>query len=375
MPKDYYETLGVSRDASEAELRQAYREMAKRYHPDRNPGDAEAETFFKEVNAAHEVLSDEQKRAAYDRFGHEAFENGDMRTGRAGFGFAGGADRFSDLFEGIFGEFSDRGGRRQQSRRGQDLRYNLGISLVDAFRGREVEIRVSRSAHCDSCSGIGTEGGTEPVTCQTCGGAGAVHAKQGFFTVERPCSSCRGAGRIIEKPCQVCGGAGQIQQEKTLSATIPPGVDDDTRIRLSGEGDAGFQGGPSGDVYIFLQVEPHPFFGRKGSDLFCEVPVSMVTATLGGSIEVPTVDGAAAKVKIPEGIQTGEQRRLRGKGMPELRSSRRGDMYILTRVETPVGLTSAQKKQLRKFEEMGDKNSVLEDIFAKTKEFSVDATK
>ncbi|MBV9570950.1 MAG: molecular chaperone DnaJ [Alphaproteobacteria bacterium] len=342
----YYEVLGVERDAPMAAIKGAYRKAAKEHHPDRNHGDTHAEIRFKEISEAYEVLKDDQKRAAYDRFGHAAFENGGGR-GANGFDFA---SSFTDIFDDLFGEFT--GGRRaRRQNRGQDLRYNLEITLEESFRGRQAEIKVPTAIACDGCSGSGAEPGTKAEQCPTCAGIGKVRAQQGFFTIERTCPSCRGQGRFIRNPCKSCQGAGLLQKERTLAVDIPAGVEEGTRIRLAGEGQAGFNGGPTGDLYLFISVKPHPLFQRDGHDLYCRAPVSIVTAALGGAIEVPTLDGGRAKAGIPEGTQSGKQIRLRGKGMPVLRGGGlSGDLYVEVVVETPVKLSKKQKELLRAFE-------------------------
>jgi molecular chaperone DnaJ len=342
--------LGVDRGASDGDLKSAFRKMAMKYHPDRNPDDPSAEHQFKEVTEAYEVLKDSQKRAAYDRFGHEAFENGmGGRAGGAGFG-AG----FADIFDEMFGEVM--GGRRSGggNPRGADLRYNMGITLEEAFAGRQAEIRVPSTVGCDACSGSGAESGSQPVNCRTCQGRGRVRAQQGFFTIERTCGACGGAGRVIEKPCRSCGGAGRTQKEKSLSVNIPAGVEDGTRIRLAGEGEAGVRSGPPGDLYIFLSIEEHSLFKRDGADIYCRVPLVMTTAALGGQIEVPTVEGSRARITINPGTQTGTQFRLRGKGMSVLRSPARGDLFVETVVETPVNLDRQQKQLLEEFSQSQD---------------------
>ncbi|WP_420418708.1 molecular chaperone DnaJ [Pacificispira sp.] len=381
--RDYYEILGLQKGASPDELKKAYRKLAMQYHPDRNPGDAAAEAKFKEVGEAYEVLKDEQKRAAYDRFGHEAFEQGGM--GGGGFRNAGGGagfGGFTDIFEEMFGDFMGGGGGGrgrggQRAARGADQRYNLEIGLEDAFSGRQVEIKVPTAVTCDSCNGSGAEDGAQPVNCGTCGGDGKVRASQGFFTIERTCPSCLGQGQVIDKPCRKCSGSGRMHKDKTLQVNIPKGVEEGTRIRLSGEGEAGLRGAPPGDLYIFLSIRPHRLFEREGENLFCRVPISMADAALGGEIEVPTIDGGRAKVKVPDGTQTGQRFRLRGKGMPVLRSESRGDMYIELAVETPVNLTKRQKELLKEFRDEGKgKNTSPETdgFFAKVKEFWDDLT-
>ena len=370
MAKDLYEILGVAREASEGDLKKAFRGLAKEFHPDRNPGDDEAEHKFKEINLAYEILKDPEKRAAYDRYGHAAFENGGAGAPGGGFDFGSG---FADIFDEMFGEFMG-GGRRGRggNRRGSDLRYNLEISLEDAFAGRSAEIRVPTAVSCDSCDGSGAEGGAQPVSCPTCHGAGKVRSQQGFFTVERTCPGCRGAGQVIDKPCQGCNGSGRTQKEKALSVKIPPGVEDDTRIRLSGEGEAGLNGAPAGDLYIFLSLGPHRLFQREQADIFCKVPMSMTAAALGGVVEVPTIDGGKAKVNVSPGTQTGQQFRLRSKGMSVLNARQRGDMYVEARIETPVNLSRKQRELLQEFEKAGAGRSFSpesEGFFAKVKEF------
>jgi molecular chaperone DnaJ len=346
----YYEVLGCKKGAPVAELKSAYRKLAMELHPDRNPGDSASEGRFKEINEAYDVLKDEQKRAAYDRFGHAAFEQGNGHGGGNPFDFSGS---FADVFEDIFGEMMG-GGRGRRQNRGGDLRYNLQVSLEEAFGGSRAEIKVPSAVACDACRGSGAEAGTQAETCPTCSGHGKVRASQGFFTIERTCPQCQGRGRIVRKPCKNCGGSGHVQKERTLAVEIPPGVEEGTRIRLSGEGQAGFGGGPAGDLYVFLSVGPHPIFQRDGHDLYCRVPVSLVTAALGGTIEVPTLDGGRTKLSLPEGTQTGRQFRLRGKGMPVLRGNGlAGDLFVEIAVETPVKLSKAQKEMLRGFEAAG----------------------
>ncbi len=367
----YYETLGITRGASEQELKSAYRRLAKEFHPDCNPGDMRAELRFKEVSEAYEVLKDPQKRAAYDHFGHAAFDGG----GAGGRGFGPDfASSMSDIFDDLFGEFmGGRRGQRQRSsrERGADLRYNLEISLTEAFAGKTAQICVPTSVSCETCSGSGAKAGTKPTSCPTCGGHGKVRASQGFFTIERTCPNCQGRGETIEDPCEGCRGSGRITKDRTLSVNIPAGVEDGTRIRLAGEGEAGLRGGPAGDLYIFLSIKPHEFFQRDGADLFCKVPISMTTAALGGQIEVPTVDGAATRVKVPEGSESGKQFRLKGKGMPVLRSKVSGDMYIQVEVETPKNLTKRQREILEEFERESHKETSPESagFFARVKDF------
>ncbi|MES2984164.1 MAG: molecular chaperone DnaJ [Pseudomonadota bacterium] len=380
MADDFYTTLGVAKGASEDELKKAYRKLAMQFHPDRNAGNAEAEKKFKAVSEAYDVLKDPQKRAAYDRFGHDAFAGG-MGGGGQGGGFSGfsGGGSFSDIFEDLFSEFTgSRGGRgnanaqaQASATRGSDLRYNLDIELEDAFKGKQQNIKITTSASCDTCNGNGSEKGTSAETCATCSGRGTVRAQQGFFTVERGCSTCQGTGKVIKNPCKTCAGSGRVRKEKTLSVTIPAGVEEGTRIRLAGEGEAGFRGGPAGDLYIFLSIKPHRIFKRDGANIYCGVPLKLSTATLGGHIEVPTIDGGRVKVTIPEGTQTGHQFRLKGKGMSVLRSQAKGDMYIEVAVETPVNLNKKQKELLREFDTTSGKETSPESegFFSRVKEF------
>jgi molecular chaperone DnaJ len=372
--RDYYDVLGAPKGASADELKKAYRKKAKELHPDRNSDNPNAEAQFKEVNEAYDVLKDANKKAAYDRYGHAAFEGG-MGGGRSGGGYGGGGDfssAFSDVFDDLFGDFmgGGRGGGRQRSTRGADLRYNMRISLEDAFTGAQKTINVPTSVKCNSCSGTGAEGGSEPATCPTCSGMGKVRATQGFFTVERTCPTCSGAGQIIKNPCKSCSGQGRTEKDRTLSVNIPAGVETGTRIRLSGEGEAGLRGGTSGDLYIFIEVATHEIFQREGNNLFCRVPVSMAAAALGGDIEVPTIDGGRSRVKVPAGSQSGRQMRLRAKGMPAVRSNQVGDMFIELAVETPVNLTIRQKELLREFEELSeDNNPESSSFFSSVKSF------
>jgi molecular chaperone DnaJ len=368
---DFYETLGVAKGADDAALKAAYRKLAMKYHPDRNQGDASAEGKFKELNEAYETLKDPQKRAAYDRFGHAAFEQGGVGGGGQG-GFAGGG--FADIFEDIFGEMM--GGRRRAAspngrERGGDLRYNMEVSLEEAYSGKTAQIRVPTAVTCDECSGSGAKPGTQAATCSTCGGAGRVRAAQGFFSVERTCPTCNGRGQVIKTPCPKCQGAGRTTQERSLSVNIPAGIEDGTRIRLTGEGEAGARGGPAGDLYIFLSIRPHEFFQRDGADLYCKVPISLTTAALGGQFEVATLDGTQTRVKVPDGTQNGKQFRLKGKGMPVLRQPNMGDLYIQIAIETPQNLNKRQRELLEEFDRISSKenNPQSNGFFSRMKEF------
>jgi molecular chaperone DnaJ len=369
--RDYYEVLGVSSSASEAELKKAYRTKAKELHPDRNSDNPNSESQFKEVNEAYDVLKDQNKKAAYDRYGHAAFEGGSAGPGAGG--FHGGGDfssAFSDVFEDLFGDFRGNQNGRQRASRGSDLRYNLNISLEEAFSGIQKKITIPSSVNCNDCKGTGASGGAEPTTCPTCSGMGKVRAQQGFFTVERGCPTCSGMGQIIKNPCQKCKGSGQEEKERSLSVNIPSGVETGTRIRLSGEGEAGVRGGPSGDLYIFTEIAEHKIFERDGKNLYCRIPVSMTTAAIGGEIEAPTIDGGRSRVKIPNGSQSGRQMRLRSKGMPALRGSGNGDLFIELAVETPVNLTSEQKDLLTQFEALSvDNNPHSKNFFSSVKSF------
>ncbi|MDW4498018.1 molecular chaperone DnaJ [Sulfitobacter sp. D35] len=361
--RDFYDVLGVQKGATPDEIKKAYRTKAKELHPDRNKDNPKAEAQFKEANEAYEVLKDAEKKAAYDRFGHAAFDGGMGAGARPGGGFGGGGPQgdfssaFSDVFDDLFGDFmgGQRGGRR--AARGSDLRYNLRVTLEEAFNGLQKTINVPTSIACGSCNGSGAEGGVEPTSCPTCSGMGKVRAQQGFFTVERTCPTCSGLGQIIKNPCHTCKGAGRVEKDRALSVNIPAGVETGTRIRLAGEGEAGMRGGPSGDLYIFIDVREHDLFTRDGTNLYCRVPVSMAKAALGGSIEVPTIDGGRGRVQIPAGSQSGRQMRLRGKGMPALRGGGHGDMFIELAVETPVNLTSRQKELLAEFEDLSENNN------------------
>ncbi|MDE0849647.1 molecular chaperone DnaJ [Yoonia sp.] len=358
--RDYYETLGVAKGASEAEIKKGYRTKAKELHPDRNTSNPDAEAQFKEANEAYDVLKNADKKAAYDRYGHAAFEGGMGGGGQRGGGQGDFASAFSDVFDDLFGDMmggQQRGGGRSRAQRGNDLRYNLRINLEDAFAGMQKTVNVPTAVGCDGCNGTGAEGGSEPQTCPTCSGMGKVRAQQGFFTVERTCPTCSGMGQTIKNPCTKCQGQGRVEKEKSLSVNIPAGVETGTRIRLAGEGEAGMRGGPTGDLYIFIEVNAHKLFEREATNLFCRVPVSFTSAALGGEIEVPTIDGGRSRVKIPEGSQSGRQMRLRAKGMPALRGGGQGDMFIELAVETPVNLTARQKEILQEFDEIAAENN------------------
>lgn len=353
--RDYYEVLGVQRNATEAEIKKAFKRLAMKYHPDRNPDDEEAKTKFSEAREAYDVLSDAQKRAAYDQFGHAGVEGG-MGGGPGGFG--GGGASFSDIFGDVFGDIFGGGGRAggQRVYRGADLRYNLEISLEEAVAGTTVKIRIPTLVSCEECGGSGAKKGSSPTTCPTCHGHGQVRMQQGFFSVQQACPQCHGNGQIITDPCPACHGEGRVQKQKTLSVKVPPGVDNGDRIRLSGEGEAGENGGPPGDLYVQIAVKEHPIFTRDGNDLYCEVPISFTTAALGGELEVPTLDGRV-KLKVPAESQSGKLFRLRGKGVKSVRSSHTGDLMCKIMVETPVNLNSKQKELLREFEESMGSNS------------------
>lgn len=373
--QDYYELLGVSKTASAEELKKAYRKLAMQYHPDKNPGDKEAEAKFKTVSEAYDVLKDEQKRAAYDRYGHQAFEGmgaGNAGGGAAGFDFGSSfADIFDDLFGGMGGGQQQRRGQQQGPARGSDLRYDQEITLEDAFRGKQQSIKITTSVACEPCHGSGAEKGSKPVECPTCAGSGRIRASQGFFTIERTCHACAGSGKVIKDPCRGCAGTGRVRKEKNLSVNIPAGVEDGTRIRVAGEGEVGARGGPAGDLYIFIAVKKHKLFERDSADIYFRVPIKMTIAALGGAVEVPTLSGGKVKVTIPEGTQSGHQFRLKGKGMPVLRSGHHGDMYIHTVVETPVKLTKKQKELLKQFDDSdgAGHSPEAEGFFSKIKEF------
>jgi molecular chaperone DnaJ len=363
----YYDILEVERTADDGALKTSFRKLAMKWHPDRNPGDNDSEHRFKEINEAYDILKDPQRRAAYDRFGHAAFEQGG--GGMHGFGSDFGS-AFSDIFEGIFG----MGGARQRGtgrERGADLRFNMQITLEEAYKGKTAQVRLPTSVTCEICSGTGAKAGTKPKVCATCGGHGKIRHSQGFFTLERTCNACHGRGQVIENPCPSCAGSGRTTRERTLSVNIPAGVEDGTRIRLASEGEAGLRGGPSGDLYIFLSLATHAFFQRDSADLHCRVPISMVTAALGGEFEVPTIDGGKTRVKIPSGTQSGRRFRLQAKGMPVLRSKQVGDMYVQVMVETPQNLTKRQRELLGEFEKLSSRETQPESagFFAKVKDF------
>lgn len=376
---DYYQTLGISKGASEDEIKKAYRKLAMKYHPDRNKGDKNAEEKFKEVNEAYETLKDPQKKAAYDRYGHDAYKNATNGGGfdprgssfrGGGFGFGGSS--FSDIFDDIINEamFGGSGFRAERTEmKGSDLRYDASVTLEEAFNGKDIDLNMRTYVKCEACKGIGTENGVQPKTCPSCKGRGRKKFAQGPFFIERTCDACNGTGHIIEKSCSHCRGAGRISKTKVIKVSIPAGIENGARIRLSGEGEAGIRGGRAGDLYIFVSVKPHKLFERDGSSIHCEVPVSLVTAALGGEIEVPTIEGKKAVVKIPEGTQSGQILKLRGKGMSIVRSSYRGDMFVHVSVETPVNLTDHQKELLKAFDKDHKVHPKSEGFFAKVKEF------
>ena len=376
--RDYYEILGIKKGADAAEIKKAYRQKAKELHPDRNSDNPKAEEQFKEANEAHEILKDAEKKAAYDRFGHAAFDGGMGGGGRQqrGGGHSDFSSAFSDVFDDLFGNFGGGGGGgRNRPQRGNDLRYNLRINLEDAFAGLQKTVNVPAAVACGSCKGTGAADGSQPVNCPTCAGMGKVRAQQGFFTVERTCPTCNGMGQTIKDPCTKCHGQGRVEKEKSLSVNIPAGVETGTRIRLAGEGEAGMRGGPTGDLYIFIEVADHKLFERDNMNLYCQVPVSISAAALGGEIEVPTIDGGRSRVKIPEGSQSGRQMRLRHKGMPALRGGGFGDMFIELAVETPVNLTARQKEILKEFDAIQAENNPNGSNFFKSVKSFWDAMK
>lgn len=356
--RDYYDVLGVQKNASDAEIKKAFRNLAKENHPDSNRGDEGAETRFKEINEAYENLKDPQTRAAYDQFGHAGTQAGGM--GGGGFGGGGFGGNFSDIFEDLFGDFAGRSGqgpRQQRQSRGSDLRAEIKIDLKDAYFGTNRELAINSATGCDDCDSTGAASGSGRSTCQHCGGSGSVRSTQGFFTLERTCSVCNGKGSLIENPCRSCSGSGRVRKKRKLSVNIPRGVDEGTRIRLGGEGEAGENGGPYGDLYVFVSIKENEFFKRSEADLLSEVPIDFVTAALGGQIEVPTPDGKKIRISIPEGCQNNRQFRLKGKGMPVLQTNRLGDLYVEIRVEVPTKLNEQQKGILREFSEINKKNT------------------
>ena len=373
--QDYYEVLGVKKDASDAEIKKAFRTLAMKYHPDRNPGNAEAETKFKEINEAYDVLKDGQKRAAYDRFGHAAFAQGGGGSGFSGFDFGfggGGGQGFGSIFEDIFSEFMGGGARRNtyEGQRGSDIRYDLEMTLEEAYAGLKKEIEIQTAEKCDDCGGSGVADGGKPETCDQCHGTGRVRRQSGFFIEERVCPACKGTGQIIKNPCRKCGGTGKVSRKKTLEVTIPAGIDDENRMRLAGQGEAGMHGGPAGDLYLFVHVKPHKLFRREGPNLFCTVPLTMTDAALGTTIDIPCIDGTTEKTVLEPGIQTGHEIRLRKKGMPVLQSKAFGDMFVRFKVETPTKLTEKQKELLKQFaEERKGGESEANGFFEKVKEF------
>ena len=374
--KDYYEVLGVIKSSSQEEIKKAYRKLALKYHPDRNKNDKAAEAKFKEASEAYHVLSDKGRKTNYDQFGHAAFENAGGRGGFSNFDFSGafsdifGSDIFDDFFES-FGDSRGRGRRRSSDFRGTDLRYDLSISLEDAYNGKKQEINFSSSDKCEKCDGSGAEPGSKPSTCSTCGGHGQVRSSQGFFTIQQTCSECAGSGEQISNPCKNCRGIGKQQTNKKIFTNIPKGVDDGTRIRLSGKGEAGIRGGTNGDLYIFVSIKNHNIFKRSSENLFFEFPISLADAALGATIEVPTIDGGKAKVKIPAGTQNGKQFRLKGKGMPMIRNRNYGDLYIQAITEVPVSLSKEQKNLLEQYKKLEDvkTNPSIRNFFEKAKRF------
>ena len=368
--RDFYDVLGVSKNASSEELKSAYRKLAVKHHPDKNPGDKTSEDKFKEASEAYGILSDQEKKQNYDNFGHAAFEGG---GGRQSGGF-GGAD-FSDIFEDFFGDFGGggrrSGGRRNTNNKGSDLRYDLSITLEEAYEGKKQDIKFSTTEKCNNCNGNGSKPGSSPDRCTTCGGNGKVRTNQGFFTVQQTCPQCAGSGEEITNPCNDCNGQGNKQASKKLTVTIPKGVDDGTRIRLAGKGEAGTKGGASGDLYLFINVHSHELFKRSDENLFFEFPISIADAALGTTIEIPTIDGGRAKIKIPDGTQNGKQFRLKGKGMPYIRGSGNGDLYVQINTEVPISLNKAQKELLEKFREIENEksNPSIKKFFQKAKSF------
>ena len=370
--RDFYDVLGVSKNASPEELKSAYRKLAVKYHPDKNPDDKASEDKFKEASEAYGILSDKEKKQNYDNFGHAAFEGGGGRQS-GGFGGFGGAD-FSDIFEDFFGDFGGGGrsrGRRNTSNKGSDLRYDLSITLEEAYEGKKQDIKFSTTEKCNTCKGNGSKPGHSPDRCTVCGGNGKVRSNQGFFTVQQTCPQCAGSGEEITNPCNDCNGQGNKQASKKISVTIPKGVDDGTRIRLAGKGEAGSRGGANGDLYLFINVHSHDLFKRSDENLFFEFPISIADAALGTTIEIPTIDGGKAKIKIPDGTQNGKQFRLKGKGMPYMRGSGNGDLYVQVNTEVPISLNKEQKELLEKFREIENEksNPSIKKFFQKAKSF------
>ena len=358
MARDYYDVLGLSKSASDSEIKSSYRKLAMKYHPDKNPDDKKAEDNFREITESYEILKDSQKRAAYDQYGHAAFSQGSS-GGNPGGGFGGG---FSDIFEDMFGMGGEQG--RRSAATGSDFRYDLSVSLEQAFSGDQMEISLTVPTKCDPCNGSGAKKGSQPRQCNQCGGHGKVRAQQGFFTIERTCAACSGVGETISDPCRVCKGQGRVNKSKKLSVNVPAGVDNGTRIRLSGEGEAGTRGSASGDLYIFIEIKEHSLFQRDGKDTFIEVPVSVIDAVLGNSIQVPCVDGSKAKMNLSSGTQSGTRLRMKGKGMPALRGGSRGDQYVEINVETPVGISKKQEDLFKQIKELG-----IEKVSPKTNRF------
>ena len=373
--KDFYEILGVQKNASDDEIKKSYRKLAMKYHPDRNKDDKDSERKFKEVSAAYEILKDSEKRSAYDQYGHDAFRQGGMGGGQ-GFGDFGGG--FSDIFEEFFGGGFGGQSRQRGPQRGNDLRYNMSVSLQEAYSGKKSQIRIPSYEGCDLCSATGSADKSGPSTCSTCGGQGKVRSTQGFFSIQRPCSTCGGEGSSIKNPCLKCSGTGQVKKQKTISVTIPAGVDTGTRIRISGEGEPGQRGAGNGDLYIFVEVQKDKLFEREEENIFCQIPISITTAILGCDVEVPTIEGKKARLNIPQGTQSETQFRLKGKGMSILRQTRRGDMYVEANVEIPVNLNSKQKAILQEFEKEGGTSKKhspkSQSFFSKLKEVWEDLT-
>ena len=366
--RDYYEVLGINNSADEAQIKSAYRKLAMKYHPDRNKGNAESEAKFKEASEAYSILYDKEKRQAYDQFGHAAV---DGSSGQGGGGFDFSSSQFSDIFEDFFGGggssfFGGGSGRRKTNNRGSDLRYDIAINLDEAYMGKKLKVKIPTQIKCADCSGSGSAKGSNPTTCNVCNGVGQVRSQQGFFSVQQTCPQCQGSGSMISNPCKPCRGSGRTEKTKSLMVTIPKGVDDGSRIRLTGEGEAGSNGGQQGDLYIFVNVNEHEIFSREENHLFAEIPFSMIDATIGGTVEIPTIDSGKARLKIPEGTQTGDQFRLRSKGMPNVRNGSIGDLYVQAKVETPVNLNKKQIEILKSFRELSNENdSPLKNNFFK----------